>query len=252
MRFKITVLVLCLFSIGAQAGDITLNADDKVEYHQKEQKLVAVGNAVAAKDDMTIKANTLTGFYTAKTPNKISRIEALKNVILTTPQAEAFGDTLIYSVKTDSAVLTGNPAHIKTPDADISANGNITYYQTEQKAIATDNVIATDAKGNKVYADLMTAWFVKDADNKMTLDKIDIEKNLKIVSQNAEVTAVKGTYFAKEGKIKLFDDVVITQNGNILKGSTAETDLNTGVSKILSGGKTGRVSGVFKEKKKKD
>ena len=65
------------------------------------------------------------------------------------------------------------------------------------------------------------------------------------------MTALRGTYLAQAGKINLFDDVVINQNGNILKGSRAETDLNTGISKILSGSSSkGRVSGVFKEKKK--
>lgn len=253
MRLKTTVLIFCLLAAAsAHAGNITLNADNEVEYHLREQKLVASGNAVAAKDGMTIKADKLIGFYAPATPNKISRIEALKDVELTTPETKAFGDSLVYSVDTDSAILKGAPARIKTPDADITAQGAITYYQSEQKAVAVDNVIAADAKGNKVYADLMTAWFVKDDDSKMTLDKIDIEKNLKIMAKDAEITAVKGTYFARTGKIKLFDDVVINQNGNILKGDMAESDLNTGISKILSGGKSGRVSGVFKEKKKKD
>ena len=253
MRFKITVLTLCLLtSFSVNAGNITLDADNQVEYHQKEQKIVAKGNAIAVKDDMKIKADKLTGFYNSKTKNKITRIEALGNVILTTPQATASGNSLIYSVDTDSAVLNGGPALIKTQNAEISADGTITYYQSQQKAIALNNVIATDANGNKVHADLMTAWFTKDSDDKLVLDKIDIEQNLKIISNDATVTAVKGTYFALEGKIKLFDDVVISQNGNILKGDTAETNLNTGVSKILSGGKSGRVSGVFKEKNKKD
>lgn len=253
MRFTISVLTLCLLaSFSAHAGNITLDADNQVEYHQKEQKLVAEGNAVAAKDDMKIKADKLVGFYDPKIKNKITRIEASGNITLTTPQATASGNTLIYSVDADSAVLDGTPAHIKTPDADIAADGTITYYQSEQKAIALNNVIATDAKGNQVHADLMTAWFTKDSDGKLVLNKIDIEQNLKIISKEATVTALKGTYYALDGKIKLFDDVVISQNGNILKGDTAETNLNTGVSKILSGGKSGRVSGVFKEKSKKD
>ncbi len=33
----------------AHAEDIRLTADDKVEWHQNEQKMVAVGNAIATK-----------------------------------------------------------------------------------------------------------------------------------------------------------------------------------------------------------
>lgn len=253
MRLPLTVLSLfLLLASPLMAGDITLDADDKVEYFSSEQKLVATGNAVASKDGLKIKASKLTGFYNPAVKNKISRIEAQGNVELSTPQAEAFGDSLIYSAETDTATLKGNPARIKTPDADITAKGAVTYYQTEQKAVASDGVVASDAKGNKIFADLMTAWFAKDASNKLVLDKIDIEQNLRIIGNDAEVTALRGTYYAQSGTIKLFDDVVISQNGNILKGDTAETNLNTGISKILSGGKSGRVSGVFKEKKKKD
>ena len=48
------------------------------------------------------------------------------------------------------------------------------------------------------------------------------------------------------------DSIVIEQNGNILKGDLAETDLNTGISKLLSSAKQRRVKGVFKEKQEKD
>ena len=94
----------------------------------------------------------------------------------------------------------------------------------------------------------MTAWFTKDKNGKLILDNVDIEKNAKIVTPDGTVTAKKGNYNAITGIIKLFDDIEISQNGNVLRGSKAETNLNTGISKILSG--TKRVSGVFKEKKK--
>jgi lipopolysaccharide export system protein LptA len=95
----------------------------------------------------------------------------------------------------------------------------------------------------------MIAYFKKDENNKLILDYIDINDIIKIKTQDADITAKRGTYYANEGKIKLFEDVTITQKGNILRGNMAETDLNTGISKILSG-KTNRVSGIFKETKK--
>ena len=252
MLTRIIIVLLCLLaSFPAAAGDITLDADNGVEYHQNEQKLVARGNARAAKDDMSIRAETLVGFYNPKVKNKLSRLEAYKKVVMKTSRADADGDSLVYDINEDTAVLKGSPAHIKLPDADITAKGCITYYQSKKQAVARDGVVATDAKGNKVYADLMTAYFVTGADDKLVLDRIDIEQNVKIISEDTVVTALRGIYLAQAGKINLFDDVVINQSGNILKGSKAETDLNTGISKILSGsGSKGRVSGVFKEKKK--
>lgn len=253
MFIKVFIFSLCiLLASHSFAANITLDADERVEYHQKEQKLVAIGNARASKENLSIKADTLIGYYDNKNKNKISRIEAIKNVEMKTPDAIAFGDKMTYDVKKDTAILTGAPAKIKNSDFTITSKGPITYYQTQQKAIATNGVEVVDKQNNHVYADLMTAWFTKDNNDELVLDKIDIEQNLKITSNDTVVTALKGTYHAKLGKIYLYDNVVINQQGNILKGSKAETDLNTSISKILSDNKTGRVSGVFKEKKKKE
>ena len=252
MLKKLLILSLCSFiAAPVLADDITLDANDGVEYHQKEQKLIAKGDAVAKKKDLSIKADTLIGYYSPKSKNKISRIEAHGKVEMTTPETSTFGDKMIYDVKEDTAILNGTPAKIKSPEFSITSKGPITYYQSQQKAVANEGVEAVDNKGNHVYADLMTAWFIKDKNNQLVLDKIDIEQNVKIVSKDATVTALKGTYNAISGKIYLYDNVIINQNGNILKGSRSETDLKTSISKILSDGQKGRVSGVFKEKKKK-
>ena len=246
----LTFILCFLISLPSFAGDITLDADEQVEYHQKEQKLVAKGNAKATKDNLSIHADTLIGYYNPQSKNKISRIEAHQNVKMITPDANAFGDKMIYDVKKDTAILNGTPAKIKSPEFNITSKGPITYYQSQQKAIADNGVEAVDSKGNHVYADLMTAWFTKDTNNQLVLDKIDIEQNVKITGKDTTVTALKGTYNALTEKIYLYDDVTIIQNGNVLKGSRAETDLKTSISKILSDGQKGRVSGVFKEKKK--
>ena len=248
---KLLTFSLCLLTATTSfAGDITLDADEHVEYHQKEQKLIAKGNAKASKENLNISADTLIGYYNQQNKNKISRIEAHKNVKMTTPDATITGNEMIYDIKNDAATLTGTPAKIKNTDFTITSDGPIIYYQTLQKATAENNVKAIDKQGNHVYADLMTAWFTKDEKGSLVLDKIDIEKNIKIISKDATVTALKGTYHARLGKIFLYENVIINQQGNILKGDKAETDLNTSISKLLANEKSGRVKGVFKEKKK--
>ena len=143
----------------------------------------------------------------------------------------------------------GGPARVKTAEADITAKGSITFWQDKQQALAKDDVTATNKNGNKVQADQMRAYFTKDKSGKLVLEKIDINGNVKINAKETEITAVKGTYQALNGKIELFDDITIKQNGNVLHGKKAETNLNTGISRIISGPQ-GRVSGVFKETKK--
>ena len=232
------------------AEDIKLDAEQRVEYHQKEQKLVAIGNAVATKGKMSIKANELVGYYAANNKNKISRVEAHGNVVMKSDQTEAFGNDMVYDVKDDMAKFSGRPARIKTADADISSQGPIIFWPEKQEAVAEEEVVAIDKQGNKVRSDKMHAYFVKGADGKLVLDKIDIDGDVKINAKEAEISSRSGVYYANDNKVELFDDVVITQNGNVLHGDKAESNFNSGISKILSGNK-GRVSGVFKENKKK-
>lgn len=256
MRKQLFAITLLLFfgTLSAQANDITLTAEEKVEWHSNSQKIVAVGNAVATKDNMKIQADKLIGHYLGKGKNgekgRIKRVEALGNVKMSSDTTNAFGDSLDYDVNKDIAVLIGKPAKISTPKENITAD-KITYFISEQKAIASENVIATSNE-NKLNAETMVAYFTKNNQNKsdMELDKVEIFNNIKITTPDAEVLADKGIYYPKTEKVKLFHNITITQNGNSLKGDQAETDLKTGISKITSGAKAGRVTGVFKETKK--
>lgn len=255
MKSVYFALFLTLISATAlRAADINITADNRVEWHQKSKKMVASGNAVASKDGLTVKADTLTGFYTEKSGaagSGISRVIANGNVRMETPKAKAFGNNLDYDLTKDEAVLTGAPSKIDTGTEVITAEDKITYYPKEQKAIALGNVTATDKSKNKLYADKMVAEFAKENNKSenMVLKKVNIFGNVKIVNEETTVTADKGSYQPEIGVVRLFDNVVINQQGNVLHGDKAETNLKTGISKLLSTSSKNKVKGVFKEKK---
>lgn len=255
MKPACCALFMILLSASAvHSADIHITAEERVEWHQKAQKTVAIGNAVASKEDLTVKADVLTGYYGnagANAKGSISRVTAEGNVRMSSARAKAFGDNLDYDLAKDEAVLTGRPAKIDTGTETITAKDSITYYPKQQKAIALGNVAAVDKDKNTLYADRMVAYFEKSGEKSqnMTLSKVDVFDNVKIVTKDAVVTADKGTYLPQNGLIKLFDNITINQQGNILRGDKAETDLNSGISKLISASPKKRVHGVFKEKK---
>lgn len=251
------VTLMTLLTFSARAEDINLTADEKVEWHQNEQKIVAVGNAVASKKDLSVRADKMTAFY-KENPNggdnktSIDVVYAAGNVKMHSPKADAFGETLDYDLTADKMVLRGRPAKIKTDQDTITAEDSITYYPGSQKAVANGNVVGV-SKDNKVYADQMISYFEKNAAGQMEMKRVEIFGHVKISTPKADVTAEKGLYLPQTGIVKLFNNVEITQNGNILKGDYAETDLNTGISRLVSQkSNRGRVTGVFKEKSKSD
>ena len=257
-KLFVSALFLISYICPAQAEKINLVADDRVEWHQTEQKMVAVGNAIASKKDMSIRADTITAFYennkegtTQAKKSQIKTVHAKGNVILKSDRADGFGNTMDYDVAADSMVLKGTPAKIKTAEEEITATGSITYYPSKQQAVALENVIAIDAQKNKVYADRMISFFEKNAQGNLEMQRVEIYDNVKIVTKDAEVTADRGVYLPKDNLVNLYDHVVIKQDGNFIRGDVAVTDLNTGISRLQTKKGSGkRVSGVFKEKDK--
>ena len=243
-------LVLSFPSFG---GDLNIYADKQVEIHQNEQKLVALGNAKATQDGRTVIADKLTAYY-QKTPagkTTFSKLQANGNVKADIQNSKAFGEEMIYDLSKDKVTLTGKPGKVINPNGDIiTAEKNIIYYPQQNKAIANGNVIAYN-KDNKVHADKMISYFKKNAKGESEIDKIEIFGHVKINTKDAEATSDRGTYLPQIGLVQLHDNVVINQQGNIIRGSYAETDLNTGISKMKSGTNGKRVSGVFKSTKDK-
>ena len=123
------VLSILFFAPAATAEEINIHADNKVEWHSKEQKMVAVGNAVASKKDMSIRAQELTAYY-QKVPStgkqQISKVLAKDNVIMKSGQSSAYGDNMDYDLIADKAVLRGRPAKVKTGTDTITAEEHIT------------------------------------------------------------------------------------------------------------------------------
>lgn len=257
-KFFYLIAALGLACSTAQAQYINLTADKQVEWDSKAQKMTAVGNAVATKKDMEIRADKMVAYYAkndsagSQAKTTISEVHANGSVIMTSPTAKAYGHTMDYDLSADSIILKGEPAKIKTAKEIITAKESITYYPSQDKAIALGDVYAEDLNKNKIYGDKMIAFFKKTGpNNKLDMDKVEIYGHVKIISKDADVIADKGLYLPQTGIVKLFDNVLINQQGNKIRGDFAETNLNTGISKLIAGKTSqGRVSGVFKEKKK--
>ena len=259
MRISLTSLALLLTLIStAHAEDIHLTADERVEWYRSEQKMVAIGNAVATKQDMNVRADEMTAFYeqtSGQSGTNIKDVHAIGNVIMTSPSAKAYGDTLDYDLRTDEMILRGKPFAkiITTDNKTITATDNITYYPSQNKAIALGDVVAKD-QDSTIYSNKMVSYFTKNDQGQSSLEKVEIysdNKQVKIVNKQAVVTGEWGVYLPQINKVRLYNNVVINQDGNILHGDYAETDLKTSISRVLSNKKNGkRVSGVFIEKDK--
>lgn len=97
----------------ASNGDARVYADALIAHYTENEsgdiiikKIVASGNARTEKSDDVITAREMVAFMNAQ--NRLDRIEASKNVKITTPNEKATSDKAVYSFSTEIASMNGN------------------------------------------------------------------------------------------------------------------------------------------------
>lgn len=220
--------------------DIKIAADETVKFYDKDQKLVAKGNALVVREGMTVKGDEITALFAeVEGKKKLKDFLAKNNVVVYSENGTAFGDKMkaVFNAenKIDRVELTGN---VKT-----EFEGKIVYaekaiYYPETNVIEMHGDVKTSIDNRQIRAD--KGFYYQEQ------QVIKMEGNIELVTEDAKVLAQKGTYDTKSGIAKMYEKVVILKDGNRMNSDYAETNLNTGVSKIGNGTKK-RVSGVIYE-----
>jgi lipopolysaccharide export system protein LptA len=129
-------------------------------------------------------------------------------------------------------------------------------FQAEQRAIFSGNVIAKQGTMT-VKSDKMTVYYkdnnsAKDSgkaagDVGNSISKIELNGDVFLTTPMEAARAKKGFYDTKSNFVSLEGDVVLTREGNVLKGNKLDFDVNSGHSKLVSDGSStgGRVSGLL-------
>lgn len=193
-----------------------------------------------------------------------------------------FGDEAVYDTNQAVMVLTGRNLRIESPQNKITARDSLEYYEQKNLAVARGEAVAVQ-EDKRVRADVLTAHLL----NKSTpaagsgkappgkgqpaaaqqpgrsapggnsvaatgggVERMDAFGNVVMSSNQSIARSDKGVYTVATGLAVLSGSVKITRGENQLNGDTAEVNLNTGISRILSGGATasnpgGRVRGLF-------
>lgn len=263
---------------GLGAGEdapVEINADEGIEWRQQDNVYIARGNASAARGDVTVRAETLTAHYrsTPEGGTDIWRIDADGKVSISAPSGTAYGDKGVYDVVNGVLVLRGGNLRMDTETYTVTARDSLEYWEPRRMAVARgDAVVVSDDK--RLQADVVAAYLAdapagqKPAGQKQQegdgagptgdggnrLERIEAFGNVLVTSPNQVARAERGIYVLESGIATLFGSVKITRDQDQLNGEYGEVNLNTGVSKLLSGppGKAGakRVRGLFSPKKK--
>ncbi len=269
----------------SKSGDqqIQVYADNGIEWHSEELRVIARGNAHAIRGTMTVDADVLTAHY-RKGPkgDEIWRLDADGNVVIRSPTDTATGAKGIYDLDKAVFVLKGAPARLVTPTEAFEATDSLEYWELQKMAVLRGNAIATQ-EGKKLQGDVLTAHFkdkdpnagtkgkpgapaaarpaapaakpgggaASDSDNGLELKRADAYGNVVLTTATETISGDRGDYNVETGIATVSGSAKIVREGsNQLEGGWAHVNLNTGVSKMFAGTPGGsdtgkRVQGYF-------
>lgn len=196
-------------------GGVTVKRDggvltgNQATYNFKTQEVAITGGVTANKEDMSLKAETLTSSATKE-------VVAKGSVVLVKADNTVTGEEIHYNQNTNDISMplggyaTGPQAEIR---GDVLA-GNLTTNQYT----ATGNVYL-NSKTNDVQSTSDTATYSGTGQDFNFVATGNV--NIKSPSRNIVTNSDNATYnSAENGKLILTGNAVATQNNNIVRGNT--------------------------------
>jgi lipopolysaccharide export system protein LptA len=238
---------------------VIIDAEKSIVCDETAQKCVATGDAKATKGTNTVYGDVLTVYFTEGKDREITHMTADGHVRMTSPTETAYGEHAHYDVKLDRVLMTGGNLRIVTPKETLTARDSIEYWRSKNIGIARGNAIATfPEKKEVVQADTLTAYFKSSSEKKeegkekLALDRVEAEGNVLASGPKGIVTGNRGVYSAKTRIVEVFENVKVTQNGNVIKGEHGIQNLDSNFAEIyptLPGesqkGPAKRISGII-------
>ena len=115
------VLVMTGQAIQLDTPEDTITARDSMEYYEQRGLAVARGDALAIRGDRRVRADTLTAYFTqGAAKSEMDRIEAVGNVLVSTPSDIVRAERGDYSPKRGIATVTGD---VRITRGDTQLNG---------------------------------------------------------------------------------------------------------------------------------
>ena len=257
---KIIILILILFASFLQSvwaksnnnkSELTVEADDSLEWFEREKYYLAKGNVILKKDGVTLKANMIRADYVFENgENILKKIIAKEKVILTKKNIKATGHYMTYDLEDKIAKVSGPFQTFTSPSGYLESKKNMTFDDVNNIAEAEGDVKIILSNKTIIYADNVKADFKtanKSLKKAVAVGNVIIENKAKGRKSKADL----GVYNSNDEIIQLTGNVVIINQKSKLSGAKGITNLKTGISNIVGDRENNkRVKGTFSPVKK--
>jgi lipopolysaccharide export system protein LptA len=172
----------------SHGGPIAITAADGIEWHQLQQEVIAVGDAKAVRDNVTVTGDRLIAWYRKKAAasgadqsaqpaqpaaqpaqsaltgdtdtggNEVYRVRAEGNVHIFTQTDLVVGDEATYDLDQAVLVMTGRHLRLTTPTQVLTARDDLEYWSQLHMAVARGDAVAITNDGRRLQADTLVAY----------------------------------------------------------------------------------------------
>ena len=247
--FLFTYSVLAENKSNELKTELKVEADESLEWFEKEKYYLAKGNVILTKDGLRLSASKIRANYQEDNgENVLKMIIANGNVILTKGKVKATGEFMRYNVKEKIALISGSYQTFTSPSGYIESTKELIFNDNTNKAQAIGKVKIILKNKTTIFADSVNADFTgkaKSLQKAFAKGNVVIENYIDGKKSQADI----GVYDSKKEIIELKGNVKIFNKGSVIMGSQGVNNIKTGISKITGDTKQ-RVKGTFSPKKK--
>ena len=219
-----------------------VEADQSIEYYEKQKIYVASGNAKASKGKFSINAQKITAFMSKTKSSSLTHIEANGDVIIMDQYTTAKSSFATYNFKNKFIILKGNNQSIESRKFRLLSKNFISFDDINKIANSEGDVKLFLSGPISITAKRVDANFDKINNN---LISANAKGNVKIKTKSETISSNSAKYNSSTDIISLKGNVIIKRDRGILTGEKGYMNLKTRKSKIVSS-KSKRVKGIFK------
>ena len=245
--FIIYIVNLCFlspsFADETNTNSLEITANENLEWDQKQNKIIAQGNAQVKTNNFIINAEVITGSYIGKIDKgNIKNLVAVKNAEFSSQKTNIKANKIVYDFINEIIDVKGKNIEMAFEKGLILSEKSLIFYNLDKKALVEGNVfININNKGN-IKAEKVSVLI----DQKGEVSSVKAINNVEIFLDELEqnLFSDEAIFDNNASRIDLVGNIVLYYGESFLKGDRAYIDLKKGISKISSDNK-GNVSGSF-------
>ena len=216
-------------------NDIKLETPNKATLFFNENKFEAIASTTTRGKDV-LKADLLVAYFRDLKNFEIEKAITSGNTKIYTNNKEASSQNGEYDASTGLIKLFNNVKIVDENGYTATADNGV-YDSINEQFILTDNVEIT--KGSSKILTPKAIYF----QNK---EEFFFYDDVKVIQEEGTASAQSGVYYVKRNIAELNGNVILTKEGNTVKGDKAISNFNTSKSKLIAKS-GGRISGKLIE-----